>query len=108
MDVELYVYDLSKGLARQFSMQMTGIHIDAIYHTSLVFGGTEFFFGQGVHRTRPGSTHHGQPMKVIKQGRTELPMPVIEEYMESLAQIYTAEVSFSEKVMVVANLSSVI
>ena len=108
MDVELYVYDLSKvcsilhhfkikltsfeGLARQFSMALTGMQIDAIYHTSLVFGGTEYFFGQGVHKAFPGSTHHGQPMQIIHQGKTEIPLPIIEEYMESLAEIYTAEV----------------
>lgn len=73
-------------------MALTGTYLDAIYHTSLVFGGTEYFFGQGVHKTFPGSTHHGQPMKVIHQGKTEIPMSVIEEYMESLAEIYTAEV----------------
>lgn len=91
MEVSLYVYDLSKGLARQWSLPLTGIQIDAIYHTSLVFGGTEYFFGSGVQRTIPGSTHHGQPMQVIHQGTTEIPMSVIEEYMESLAEIYTAE-----------------
>ena len=86
------VLTIWKGLARQYSMALTGTHIDAIYHTSLVFGGTEYFFGQGVHRTTPGSTHHGQPMQIIHQGSTQLPMDVIEEYMESLAEVYTAEV----------------
>jgi desumoylating isopeptidase 1 len=80
-----------KGLARQFSYGLTGIQIDAIYHTSLVFGGVEFFFGQGIHRKIPGSTHHGKPIEVISLGMTELPMDVISEYLDSLAQIYTAE-----------------
>ena len=43
MDVQLYVYDLSKGIARQMSRAFLGIQIDAVYHTSLVFGGIEYF-----------------------------------------------------------------
>ena len=91
MDVELYVYDLSRGLARQFSLGLTGIQIDAIYHTSVVFGKVEYFFGQGIHRKIPGSTHHGRPIEIIRLGTTDLPVDVIQEYIESLAAIYTAE-----------------
>jgi hypothetical protein len=74
-------------------MPLTGIQMDAIYHTSLAFGGVEYFFGQGIHRTVPGTTHHGQPMEKLRMGRTELPMEVILEYLESLAEIYTPEVN---------------
>lgn len=80
-----------KGLARQYSYGLTGVHLDAIYHTSLVFGGVEYFFGQGIHRKVPGSTHHGQPIQIIHLGKTELPLDVIAEYIDSLAQIYTPE-----------------
>ncbi|KAL2815148.1 PUL domain-containing protein [Aspergillus granulosus] len=91
MDVELYVYDLSQGLARVYSQQLTGTHIDAIYHTSLVFNNVEYYFGQGIQTARPGSTHHGQPMEKIHMGKSELPFEVIEEYLQSLATIYTPE-----------------
>jgi len=91
MDVELYVYDLSRGMARQYSLMLTGVQIDAIYHTAVVFGGVEYFFGQGIHRKVPGSTHHGRPIKVVPMGRTELPREVIDEYLESLESIYTPE-----------------
>lgn len=30
-EVELYVYDLSNGMARQMSMQMTGKYIEGIW-----------------------------------------------------------------------------
>ena len=40
----------------------------------------------------PGSTHHGRPMEVVKMGRTELPLEVILEFLESLKQVYTVEV----------------
>ncbi|KAK6006297.1 hypothetical protein QM012_006707 [Aureobasidium pullulans] len=91
MDVELYVYDLSQGLARMMSQGLLGIHIDAVYHTSLVFGGVEYFYGAGVQTCYPGSTHHGQPMEKIKLGKTEIPLDDILEYLDSLKETYTAE-----------------
>ena len=91
MEVLLYVYDLSKGLARVWSLPLTGIQIDAIYHTSLVLGNTEYFFGDGVKRKVAGTTHHGQPVEVMKLGQTELPTEVIHEYIDSLEQVYTQE-----------------
>ncbi|KAE8356725.1 PPPDE putative peptidase domain-containing protein [Aspergillus coremiiformis] len=73
MNVELYIYDLSKGLARQWSLPLTGTHIDAIYHTSIVLSGVEYYFGHGIQTAVPGSTHHGQPMEKVHLGETELP-----------------------------------
>ena len=78
-------------MARQFSQALTGVQIDAIYHTAIVFNSVEYFFGQGVHRKVPGSTHHGRPMSVVDMGKTELPVDVVEEYIDSLEQIYTPE-----------------
>lgn len=66
--------------------------MDAIYHTSIVLNGIEYYFGQGIQTSVPGSTHHGQPIEVVKLGTTELPSDVIEEYLDSLATIYTPEV----------------
>ncbi|KEQ73788.1 DUF862-domain-containing protein [Aureobasidium namibiae CBS 147.97] len=91
MDVQLYVYDLSQGLARMMSQGLLGVHIDAVYHTSLVFGGVEYMYGQGVQTCYPGSTHHGQPMEKIKLGKTEIPLDDILEYLDSLKETYTAE-----------------
>ncbi|KAF2466171.1 DUF862-domain-containing protein [Lindgomyces ingoldianus] len=73
------------------SSQLLGRHIDAVYHTSLVFEGIEYFFGQGVQTCRAGSTHHGKPMEVIPMGVTDLPMEVVLEYLDSLKTVYTAE-----------------
>lgn len=72
-------------------MGLIGQQIDAIYHTSIVFNNAEYFFGQGIHRKVPGTTHHGRPMQVIELGTTDLPMEVIEEYLQSLEVIYTPE-----------------
>lgn len=74
------------------SRQFLGIQIDAVYHTSIVLDGIEYFFGQGVQTCRAGATHHGQPMETINLGKTSLPIEVVLEYLESLKGIYTAEV----------------
>lgn len=91
MDVQLYVYDLTRGMAKAMSQQLLGIHIEAVYHTSLVFNGIEYFFGAGVQMCYAGTTHHGQPMEIVPMGTTELPMETILDYLESLKEIYTAE-----------------
>ena len=91
MDVTLHVYDLSQGLARQFSQQFLGTQIDAIYHTSIVLEGIEYFFGAGIQTSLAGATHHGRPFEIIPMGKTELPMEIILEYLESLKAIYTPE-----------------
>lgn len=69
-----------------------GVQIDAVYHTAIVFGGIEYFFGAGVQTTFPGATHHGRPLEIIPMGQTDLPMEIILEYLESLKEVYTMEV----------------
>ena len=66
--------------------------IEAIYHTSIVLNRTEYYFGQGIQTATPGTTHHGQPMEVIRLGKTELPLDVVEEYIFSLQEVYSPEV----------------
>jgi hypothetical protein len=73
--VQLHVYDLSNGMARQMSRQLTGRQIDGIWyevyassylsltdasnlrHTSVVVFGKEIFYGQGINLTQPGRSH---------------------------------------------------
>jgi hypothetical protein len=95
MLVELYVYDLSKGLARQMSAALTGIQIDAVYHTAIVMGGVEYTYDAGIRTVRPGATPLGRPMQIIRLGETHLPEDTILEYLDSLREIYTAEVRVS-------------
>ncbi|KAI0868783.1 DUF862-domain-containing protein [Hypoxylon argillaceum] len=91
MDVHLLVYDLSNGLARQLSMGMLGFQLDAIYHTSIELDGTEYVYDSGINTIRPGSSHLGRPLERILLGKTELPLEVIVEYLDSLREIYTPQ-----------------
>ncbi|KAK3299283.1 P-loop containing nucleoside triphosphate hydrolase protein [Chaetomium fimeti] len=90
MDVHLLVYDLSRGLARQMSLGLLGFQLDAIYHTAIQLNGREYVYDGSIVAIRPGSSHLGQPMQKLHLGTTELPMDVIEEYLDSLREIYTA------------------
>ncbi|KAF4976060.1 hypothetical protein FZEAL_7238 [Fusarium zealandicum] len=91
MDVQLLVYDLSKGLARQMSMRMLGFQLDAIYHTSIQLNSREYVYDGGIIAIAPGTSHLGQPMERIHLGTTNLPMDIIEEFLESLRPIFTLE-----------------
>ncbi|KAK0735480.1 PUL domain-containing protein [Apiosordaria backusii] len=91
MDVTLFVYDLSRGMARQMSASLLGFQIDAIYHTSIKLNGLEYVYDGNVVAIRPGFSHLGQPEQQLHLGTTDLPMDVIEEYLDSLREIYTVE-----------------
>src|SRR5579859_5881987 len=75
--VYLYVYDLSRGLARSLSQNLIGQQIDGIWHTSVVCYGYEFYYGQGIFVTdRVGQTQYGTPVEIKDMGVTELPQEV--------------------------------
>ena len=93
MEVQLYVYDLSNGMAQAFSKPLLGVQIDAVYHTSIVMERVEYVYDGGIKMVDPGRTHLGPPLEVLPLGQTELPLDVILDYIESLKQIYTHEAS---------------
>jgi hypothetical protein len=91
MEVYLYVYDLSQGMARQLSLALTGKQIDGIYHTAVVVGNVEYAFGQGVEEFEVGKTPYGFPIERILMGNTMLPIEIIREYMEEMKSVWTAD-----------------
>lgn len=70
--VKLFVYDLSRGMARSMSMPLTGRQIDGIWHTSIVAYDREYFFGQGISIVYPGTSHHGAPLETYDLGTTSI------------------------------------
>lgn len=89
--VQLYVYDLSNGLAQQLSVQLTGRQIDGIWHTSVVAFGKEIFYGQGISITPPGGSHLGQPTRIIEMGETAIDEDTFEQYISEMRHEFTAE-----------------
>lgn len=63
--VTLHVYDLSGGLAAQFSRQLVGRQFDGIWHTGIVVYGKEFYFGGGISYDLPGSTPFGMQSRLL-------------------------------------------
>ncbi|KAK4052528.1 hypothetical protein OIO90_004295 [Microbotryomycetes sp. JL221] len=88
--VELWVYDLSHGMASAWGQMLTGTQLEGIWHTSLVLFDMEVFYGQGISIMKPGSTHHGQPHKRLAMGSTLLDKQTFLDYIHELRQQYTA------------------
>ncbi|XP_046744763.1 uncharacterized protein LOC124410437 isoform X1 [Diprion similis] len=83
--VELYIYDLTKGMAAVMSQMLIGRNLEGIWHTAIVAYGREYFFGPtGIQSVRPGGTELGEPLKVEKVGDTYLPYSVFLEYINGL------------------------
>ncbi|KAM6283770.1 LOW QUALITY PROTEIN: desumoylating isopeptidase 1 [Spheniscus humboldti] len=85
--VKLYVYDLSKGMARRLSPLMLGKQLDGIWHTSIIVHKDEFFYGSGgISSCAPGGTLLGPPDSVVDLGNTEVTEEIFLEYLSSLGE----------------------
>ena len=72
-------------------MGLLGIQIDAVYHTSVVVGGREWYYGHGIQSCIPGQTHHGSPMETIVLGTTHILDGVMLEHIDSMRAQYAPE-----------------
>jgi len=75
--VELAVYDLSRGMARQLSAQFLGpqFAIDIIPHTAILVYGREYYFGGGIQNVDPHYFRQMrgiQPIRIMSLGSTSV------------------------------------
>ncbi|KAM0789136.1 hypothetical protein ACM66B_003189 [Microbotryomycetes sp. NB124-2] len=89
--VELWVYDLSHGMASAWGHMLTGTRVDGIWHTSIVVHDLEVFYGQGISIMKPGTTHHGQPVKRLAMGSTGIDKDTFLEYIHAQRHNWTAQ-----------------
>ena len=89
--MELYVYDISGGIARSLSQTLLGQQIDGVWHTSVVVRGVEHYFGGGINVAPAGTTPFGHPVQVIPLGQTFLEEDLIEGLLVELSDRYTPE-----------------
>lgn len=84
--VQVYVYDLSRGLARSYSRMLLGTEIEAIYHTSVIVRGKEYYLDQGIQMIRAQSYHlkYGAPIEVIDVGETFIDDETIHAFIDDL------------------------
>eukprot|EP00873_Tetraselmis_striata_P008091 jgi/Tetstr1/428355/TSEL_018390.t1 len=90
-EVLLHVYDLSGGMARTMSLPLVGKQIDGIWHTGVVLGGKEYFFGGGIQVAASGKTVYGTPVDTIKLGTTMLPDELVMDFLEEISDRFSAE-----------------
>lgn len=83
--VKVYVYDLSHGMAAAYSPMILGQQIDAIYHTSVVAFGKEYYIDQGIKVcAKPGTTKYGLPREVIDMGMLLIDEEICDDFLAEL------------------------
>jgi len=62
--VELLLYDISHGASKKFSPILLGKHFEAIYHSSVIAFGDEYWYGGRIFKNDPpNSKTFGEPLK---------------------------------------------
>jgi hypothetical protein len=90
--VQLAVYDLSRGMARALSQQLLGMRIDGIWHTGVVVFGKEYYFGGGIQVSNTGfftQSNGLPPTEMIDMGRTSKSQSELETYLRSVSSQFT-------------------
>jgi hypothetical protein len=89
-EIVLHVYDLSQGMARQFSPMLLGKSIDLIPHTGIVCFGTEYYFGGGIAADQPHHTPYGAPIDIVFLGATTKTRDDLLTFLASISSQFTA------------------
>lgn len=89
--VTLALYDITSGMAKNMSMMFLGKQVDAIYHSSLIVFGREYYFGGGICHDAPDSTPYGKAIEKVNMGETELPKEIFTEFLDEISSRYTQE-----------------
>jgi len=85
--VQVYIYDLTQGMARTMGPALIGRPLDGVWHTAVVVFGKEYFFGgSGIEFCNPGGTQLGQPLKVEDLGETEINETLFQDYLRTQSQ----------------------
>lgn len=90
-EVQLAVYDLSHGMARQLSAQFLGPQyaIEIIPHTALIAFGREYYFGGGIQHENPQVFQQMtgmRPVQVLPLGSTAVSKAQFENWCQSCSQ----------------------
>ena len=86
-EVQLYIYDLSFGLARPLASPLLGLRLDGVWHTSIVVHSTEIYFSDsGIKTCVPGSENHGILKEKKILGYTRIQMDELTLYLRQLGQ----------------------
>ncbi|KAI9847662.1 MAG: hypothetical protein M1838_000808 [Thelocarpon superellum] len=70
---------------------MFGMTVEAIHHSSIVIGGREYYYGNGIQVALPGMTPHGSPMRVLPLGLTQKSEDEVAQHVAELSKSYTPQ-----------------
>ena len=85
--VEVWIYDLSQGMARSLGPTLGLPNLEGVWHTSIVVHGTEIFFGgSGIEHCIPGTTMLGQPQEKKNLGITSIDMNSLTSHLRQIGQ----------------------
>jgi len=85
--VQVYIYDLTQGMARTMGPALIGRPLDGVWHTAVVVYGKEYFFGSsGIESCNPGGTMLGQPLQIEDLGETEISEALFQDYLRTQSQ----------------------
>ncbi|PFH34147.1 UBA/TS-N domain-containing protein [Besnoitia besnoiti] len=90
--VQLRVYDLSRGMARQMSPMLLGRQIDGIWHTGVVVYGIEYFYGGGVCCLPPEQVERDyqmSPTRLVNMGFTTIDRATFDAYVQQISPRFT-------------------
>lgn len=86
-DVKLYMYDLSKGMARALApvlgSWLSAEEFDGVWHSGVVVFGQEYIFNGDLVHTGPGLSAWGVPTKVVTIGHTSCSRQSLHQFIVS-------------------------
>eukprot|EP01038_Epipyxis_sp_PR26KG_P004309 gene4309-6106_t len=94
MEVQLAVYDLSRGMAAAMSQAILGQRIEGIWHTGIVVFGQEYYFGGGIQSAPTGTfqvQNNLNPVEMRTLGTTNKSQSELLSFLSSIRHRYTQE-----------------
>lgn len=92
--VEVYVYDLSRGMAASMSQAILGQRIDGIWHTGIVVLDKEYYFGGGIQVSPKGMFARQSNMPAVKIhfiGESTKTIDELNAFLRSIHHKFTAQ-----------------
>ena len=87
--VELWLYDLSKGVSRAISELVLFKHFEGIWHSSIVVYGKEHYIAGDIVVDEPGRSQYGKAKNKIVLGYTDIPEVVFHQFIAQIVDEHT-------------------